>query len=103
MTTRNKLYYACIATGPADFAPDDQAYICAPNLHELRECVAGHCERFEEEEGEEEGCYRYAFRPPSSPDNTNWSQRLRITRGDRDRVLDVIGMDEATWWAQQGE
>lgn len=97
------MFYACIAIGQADYLPDEQIYVSAPDPYALGVAIGRHLLAFDDEEAEagSRPAYRHAFRQPRNEYETNWSQRLRISR-DGDRVVDVIGMTAAEY-AEQGE
>lgn len=101
-------YFVCIAIGQADFLPDNQLYIEANSIGELVAAIGGELAAFDStfglggEAGQSAEPYRHAFRPPSNPDVTNYSQRLRIAH-DSDMVLDVIGMNEAEFYREQSQ
>lgn len=88
-------HFVCIAIGQADFLPDAQDYFAAETAQELQDIIANACRDWESQlEGE--SFYAYDFRMPRDGEN-NYSQRLRISAGDRDFVLDVIGMTQSEY------
>lgn len=92
-------FYACVAVGTADCTPDVQNYIQGSTEEEFRAELQACIQEWEAEWPE---FYSYELTMPKAG-HDNWSQRVRIAKGDVDVVLDVIGMTADEWFAQQDD